>query len=73
MELLEEAVKLAKVDIFVKEYRDQTKDSEVLGVMVSKFGKWTDTNIFEVTTAALEDSNFHTLNEKFIKFWEAEN
>ena len=49
--------------IFVKDYNPT--DTEILGIMLSKFLKWDGHAIAKAVYSAFEDSNFHTLNTEF--------
>ena len=46
-------------------------DNETKGVRLSQSVKWSGQDIFEVASAAFEDANYHTFNERFIAAWEA--
>ena len=69
---LKELIQEAKKEIFSPEYVDKATDSETLGIMISKYGKWNGGFIFEVATSAFEDSNFHSFNAKFSRLWDDE-
>ena len=71
-ELLEKVVKLQTEESFQKEYRDNVKPSEALGVALSKYFKWNGQQIFETALSGFEDSNFHTFNDGFQKLWNKE-
>jgi len=47
-------------------------DEEALGIMISQYFKWDGNKIFKTSYNAFEDSNFHSLNEKFENLWEKE-
>jgi len=49
---------------FLPEYQEGTKDSEVLGVAISKYFEWNIKPIVHTFLDALEDSNAHTLRAK---------
>lgn len=51
---------------------DSVLDSEALGIMISQYFKWDGKQIFLTSYNAFEDSNFHSLNEKFEKLWDIE-
>ena len=57
-----------------KSFRDPSTalDSEALGIMISQYFEWNGKEIFLTSYNAFEDSNFHTLNEKFENLWEEE-
>jgi len=40
------------------EYRHEWSDNDILGLIVSKFGRWDFENIQEICGAAMEDANF---------------
>ena len=58
MAIFNKAIQEAKKQIINEEFQDKVPDSEVLGILVSKFAKWDFNVIEDVTKAALEDSNF---------------
>jgi len=49
---------------YLPEYRDKIPDEQVLGVMISTYAEWDGDNIMQIFTSALEDANYHTLNDK---------
>ena len=54
---------------------ESSNDLETLGILVSKHCNWELDGIAAVLFAALEDSNYHTLNERvstLIKDYESE-
>lgn len=55
----------AKKDIaFIPEYKKLATDEEVLGLLVAQHLDWDGMAIMQVMFNALEDANFHTLNNK---------
>ena len=58
-------VKAQRQESFI-DYEKGT-DEEALGILVADFCGHSSPAIFEVITAILEDSNFHTLNEQWQK------
>ena len=46
---------------------ESADDLETLGILVSKHCDWSIDGIAKVIHAALEDSNYHTLNEQVTK------
>ena len=71
-ELLDKVVKLQTNQSFQKEYRDDVKPTEALGIALSQYFKWDGQQIFETATSGFEDSNFHTFNDEFQKLWSKE-
>ena len=43
---------------------EQATEQEALGLVISSYFEWDGLKIFEAFYSALEDSNFHTENEK---------
>lgn len=66
-EALEILIKATRQRVFLPEYRDQTTDADVLGIMLAKYLGWDGSKILEATYSALEDSNYHTLNKEIEK------
>lgn len=58
-----------KKESFVDGY--EASDTEAFGLLLSKYFKWDGDYIVEATFDALEDANFHELNERFKKTYEA--
>jgi len=56
---------------YLPEYRANISESEIMGVILSKYFEWSGRKIAEATYSAFEDSNFHTFNEKFNELWKA--
>lgn len=57
---------------FMEEYQAGIKDSEALGVMLSSYFGWDGIQILDCFQAALEDANFHSLNEQITLLREKE-
>jgi hypothetical protein len=49
-----------------------TSDSDAMGIMLSQYFDWDGNEIFNSSYSAFEDSNFHSLNEKFENIWKQE-
>lgn len=47
----------------------EATDNEALGIMISQYFNWDGEQIFKASYNAFEDSNFHSLNEKFEDLW----
>ena len=47
-------------------------DEEALGILISQYFEWDGNKIFKTSYNAFEDSNFHSLNEKFENLWKQE-
>ena len=62
----------AKEEMWNEDYRDKATESETLGVLISQYFEWDGQRIAQTAFAAFEDSNFHTLSEKFSKLCEEE-
>lgn len=57
---------------YVEEYQAVIKDSEALGVIVSSYFEWDGARILDCLQSALEDANFHSLNEEITLLREKE-
>ena len=53
---------------YMKEYQAEQKDADGLGQLISKYFEWDGLQILECMYIALEDSNFHTINETVAEF-----
>jgi hypothetical protein len=72
---MSEIKKLIKQTIksrYVAEYQAGIKDSEALGGIVSAYFEWDGVRILDCLQAALEDANFHSLNEEITLLREKE-
>jgi|TARA_Y100000114_G_scaffold143147_1_gene150409 hypothetical protein len=74
-DLMPKVVKLVRQTAYIDPNDSRVTDAEVLGLVVSKYLKWCGSDIMETMFSALEDANFHDLNEKLLttyKDWENE-
>jgi hypothetical protein len=46
------------------EYQASITDAEALGAMISSYFKWDGAQILDALQYALEDANFHSVNEQ---------
>ena len=51
---------------------NQVSDFEALGVMLSQYFDYDGKAIFDCSSSAFTDSNFHSFNEKFERLWDIE-
>lgn len=49
---------------YVPEYQASITDAEALGAMISSYFKWDGAKILDALQYALEDANFHSVNEQ---------
>ena len=73
---MDDVKKLIKKTIktrYVEEYQNSIPDSEALGAIVSSYFEWDGVRILDCLQAALEDANFHSLNEEITLLREKEN
>tara|TARA_R110000803_G_scaffold193181_1_gene256118 strand:- start:132 stop:431 length:300 start_codon:yes stop_codon:yes gene_type:complete len=73
-DLMPYVIQLVKEKAFTNP--DQITDADALGIIVAKYLKWDGADIMETMHSALEDANYHTLNEKLLetyKDWENED
>ena len=59
-------------DYYEKEYQGGISDMDALGVMISVYFEWDGVRILDAMQAALQDANFHSINEKIDAIREAE-
>lgn len=57
---------------YMPEYQAEQKDADGLGQLISKYFEWDGLQILEAFYIALEDSNYHTINEKIADMIENE-
>ena len=73
-DLMPYVIQLVKEKAFTNP--DQITDADALGIIVAKYLKWDGADIMETMHSALEDANYHTLNEELLetyKDWENED
>lgn len=70
---LKKVIEKAREYVYLPEYRASIPDSEILGVVVSKYFDWEGRKIAEVTYSGLEDANYHKFSEKFNELWKSAN
>lgn len=61
LKALKELIDIKKHLAFVPEYRDQAKETEALGILISQYFEWDGSKIVETFIEALGDANFHSL------------
>ena len=67
-DLMPYVIQLVKEKAFTNP--DQITDADALGIIVAKYLKWDGADIMETMHSALEDANFHDLNERLLKTYE---
>ena len=67
--LIDETIK----ERFMEEYQSGISNAEALGAMVSVYFKWDGIQILNAFQAALEDANFHSINEQINTIREKED
>lgn len=67
---LSELIENTRREVFRPEYWHQVTDAEILGVMIAKHFAYDGAACFETLTHALEDSNFHQVNQALQETWE---
>tara|TARA_R100000152_G_C6772753_1_gene199798 strand:- start:180 stop:602 length:423 start_codon:yes stop_codon:yes gene_type:complete len=50
---------------------DKVTDEDAAGVLISKFFMWDPNSVYEVSSSAFEDSNYHSFNADMQKLYEA--
>jgi len=63
---IKQLIEKVKKEVYTPEYQNKATNEETLGVIIAKYLGWDGHGIIEVTSSALEDSNFHTLNEQVL-------
>jgi len=58
---------------YVPEYQSGISDAEALGAMISTYFKWDGIQILNAFQSALEDANFHSINEQINTIREKED
>ena len=68
-----------KLKKLIQEQKEQSyqnpknvSDFEALGIMLSQYFDYDGKAIFDCSSSAFIDSNFHTFNEKFERLWDIE-
>ena len=75
-DLMPKVIKLVRQTAYVDPNDPRVTDADALGIIVAKYLKWDGADIMETMHSALEDANYHTLNEKLLetyKDWENED
>jgi hypothetical protein len=58
---------------YVPEYQAGISDAEALGAMIANYFKWDGIQILNAMQYALEDANFHSINEQINTIREKED
>lgn len=58
-ELLTPILERIRTSAFVEDYQSKASNSELMGMLISKYFKWNGVEILEASAYALEDANFH--------------
>lgn len=58
---------------YVPEYQPSITDAEALGAMISSYFRWDGVQILNALQYALEDANFHDINEQISTIREKED
>jgi hypothetical protein len=58
---------------YVPEYQAGISDAEALGAMIASYFKWDGIQILNAMQYALEDANFHSINEQINTIREKED
>lgn len=69
-DLMPKVIKLVKETAYVNPNDPRVTDADALGIIVAKYLKWDGGDIMETMFSALEDANFHDLNNKLLKTYE---
>lgn len=60
-------------DYYVPEYQKSIMDPEALGKLLACYFRWDGAQIMDAFQSALEDANFHSINEQVTNIREVEN
>jgi len=60
-------------DYYEPEYQNNIADAEALGKMLSSYFRWDGAQIMDALQSALEDANFHSINEQITNLREVED
>ena len=69
-DLMPKVIKLVRQTAYVDPNDPRATDADVLGIIVAKYLKWDGADIMETMQSALEDANFHDLNNRLLKTYE---
>jgi len=69
-DLIPYVIKLVKETAYFDPSDPRVTDADALGIIVAKYLKWDGGDIMETMFSALEDANFHDLNNKLLKTYE---
>jgi len=69
-DLIPYVIKLVKETAYVDPNDPRVTDADALGIIVAKYLKWDGGDIMETMFSALEDANFHDLNNTLLKTYE---
>lgn len=75
-DLMPKVIKMVRQTAYVDPNDSRVTDADALGIIVAKYLKWDGADIMKTMHSALEDANYHTLNEKLLetyKDWENED
>jgi hypothetical protein len=64
---LKELITQIRLSSYTLSVQNKISDAEVLGLIVSRFLKWTPNDILKTIYSALEDANMHELNKEILK------
>tara|TARA_R100000541_G_scaffold58691_1_gene70314 strand:- start:16 stop:276 length:261 start_codon:yes stop_codon:yes gene_type:complete len=67
-DLMPNVINLVKEKAFINP--DQASDCDALGILVARCLDWSGEDIMEVIFSALEDSNYHDLNQRLLKTYQ---
>ena len=70
---LEGLIKATIKERYVPEYQAGISDAEALGALISSYFRWDGIQILNAMQYALEDANFHSINEQINTIRERED
>jgi len=69
---LQDLINDTRVTSFEEDYQDKITNADALGVLIARYFKWDGTQILDCLQSALEDANFHSINEEITNLREKE-
>ncbi|MGI0062711.1 MAG: hypothetical protein ACREBA_09705, partial [Nitrosotalea sp.] len=59
-QLVKTVIELKREIAFVPEYAQKAAESEILGIILAQYFRWSGRQVAETAFAGLEEANFHT-------------
>ncbi|MGI0060911.1 MAG: hypothetical protein ACREBA_00490 [Nitrosotalea sp.] len=72
-QLVKTVIELKREIAFVPEYAQKARESEILGIILAQYFRWSGRQVAETAYAGLEEANFHKESHRFNEIWQANN